>query len=170
MNYRWMVIKIAFMDSHLVEQGNEIHEPTKNWDGKWVTHAFMSRFFPTQKRSHLAKPWSCRIRRQKVAEPKYMLFFIFTISNLNGKPTWFFHLCTILWSQDLLRVTRNDPCQWMIWILCVNSLGGIVSANSKAPREISLHASGHLVLCLFLDVLETGGLRSKSCTSWIRID
>ena len=26
MNYRWMVIKIAFMDSHLVEQGNEIHE------------------------------------------------------------------------------------------------------------------------------------------------
>ena len=89
MNYRWMVIKIAFMDSHLVEQGNEIHEPTKNWDGKWVTHAFMSRFFPTQKRSHLAKPWSCRIRRQKVAEPKYMLFFIFTISNLNGKSTWF---------------------------------------------------------------------------------
>ena len=46
-------------------------------------------FFPTQKRSHLAKPWSCRIRRQKVAEPKYMLFFIFTISNLNGKSTWF---------------------------------------------------------------------------------
>ena len=95
-------------------------------------------FFPTQKRSHLAKPWSCRIRRQKVAEPQIYVVFHFHHFKLKWEIHLVFygsfHLCTILWSQDLLRVRRNDPCQWMIWILCVNSLGGIVSANSQSPK------------------------------------
>ena len=134
---------------------------------------FHALFFPAQEGSHLAKPWSCRIPKQKVAEPKYMLFFVFALSSINGKFHLCFLFCVIKKNQDLLGVTKNVPYQrmWpMIWKLCLNSLRRIVSANSKAPREISLHASGNLKLCLFLDVLNTGGLRSKSCTSWIRID